>query len=91
MMEHKNKTALVTGAAGAIGFAATQALIKNGAHVIMADRDSSRLNELATPLGDKVTPLCVDLGEVDATRAAIDDVLNTRCIEILVNSARHSI
>lgn len=40
MMEHKNKTALVTGAAGAIGFAATQALIKNGAHVIMADRDS---------------------------------------------------
>lgn len=87
MMEHKNKTALVTGAAGAIGFAATQALIKNGAHVIMADRDSSRLNELATPLGDKVTPLCVDLGEVDATRAAIDDVLNTRCIEILVNSA----
>jgi 3-oxoacyl-[acyl-carrier protein] reductase len=87
MMEHKNRTALVTGAAGAIGLAATRDLIETGAHVVMVDLDADRLNRIASTLGDDVTPLCLDVGDVDATQSAMAKLLETRSIDILVNSA----
>jgi NAD(P)-dependent dehydrogenase (short-subunit alcohol dehydrogenase family) len=43
----EGKLALVTGAAGTMGLAASRALLREGATVIMADVSQERLNGLA--------------------------------------------
>lgn len=77
------RTALVTGAAGGIGAAISRRLSEDGASVIAADRDEDTLRSLAEEIG--AAPLVVDLSDIDALPAAVDQVAGS--VDILVNNA----
>ena len=77
------RTALVTGAASGIGRAIAERFVADGAEVIAVDRDSDALATLAAEIG--VTPLVVDLSDIDRLPAAIESVVGG--VDILVNNA----
>jgi len=87
------KIALVTGASSGIGEAGAVALAEAGAKVIAVARRAERLEELASSCqaeGWDVTPLALDVTDLDAVAQAVKD-----CgpVDILLNSAgmaRHS-
>ena len=49
---HEGKAMLVTGAAGAIGYATCEILVREGAQVMLVDIDSARLEERVRTLSD---------------------------------------
>ena len=67
----KNKTALVTGAAGTMGMAVTKMLLNEGCRVVMADVNQARLDELASALGDKVMTAAFDVSKAAEVEAAV--------------------
>jgi NAD(P)-dependent dehydrogenase (short-subunit alcohol dehydrogenase family) len=85
------KASLVTGAAGGLGRAIAQQLIKQGHHVIGADISESGLTEFAEALGDDAASFrahTVDLtkvGAVDALFAKIESEFGG--LDALVNNA----
>lgn len=69
--------ALVTGAAGGIGSALAERLVRAGSHVTLVDRDGERLEELAAALrlrrpDRQVGIVAVDLAESGAPQSAVD-------------------
>lgn len=84
MENFENKTAYVTGAASGIGYAISEALVKAGANVMMADIDGERLSESSDTLrnhkGRVETHICdvikaenVQAG-FEATKAAFGNI-----------------
>ena len=73
---HEGKTMLVTGAAGAIGFATCEILVREGARVMMVDIDREGLEKRAAELGDAAIAHVADVSAEEATkgyaRAALD-------------------
>ncbi len=55
------KIAVVTGGGSGIGLASTEAMIAEGARVIVADRDQDALSALQEDHGDRLIPLVIDL------------------------------
>ena len=85
-MTLRGKTAVVTGAAGAIGAAIAQALADQGALVILVDRAAEPTQVMAKSLGGHA--LIVDLSDAAAVAAMAADVLGRfGRIDILVNNA----
>ena len=81
------RRALVTGASRGIGLGAAVALAEAGAAVTLAARSGDELEALAAALRERgldATPLVLDVGDVAATRAAIDAA---GPFDILVNNA----
>ena len=74
---------MVTGAASGIGRAIARRFISDGAEVIAVDRDGDALAALADEIG--VTPLVIDLSDIDQLPAAIEKVAGG--VDILVNNA----
>jgi NAD(P)-dependent dehydrogenase (short-subunit alcohol dehydrogenase family) len=79
MNRHADHSIIVTGAAGAIGFATTEILVREGARVLMVDINADRLTERTATLraqGARVEPCVADCGEeADVERyaqAAVD-------------------
>lgn len=72
----KDKIAVITGAASGIGLAATEALLAEGATVVMVDRDEAALKELTARLGDKAIAQITDLLDADSCNAMVPDVLS---------------
>ncbi|MDH5189088.1 MAG: SDR family oxidoreductase [Rhodospirillaceae bacterium] len=72
------KTALVTGAAGPIGWAACQVLAEDGCDVIAADIHAEGLE------GENIRALVLDVSDPDAVKAAAGQVGQ---VDILVNNA----
>lgn len=79
MMRHKGKTIIVTGAAGAIGFATCEILCREGAKVMLVDIAADRLEERTAELldaGHDVVAFpadCADEAQVEAyVRDAMD-------------------
>jgi NADP-dependent 3-hydroxy acid dehydrogenase YdfG len=71
---------VVTGAGGPAGTAMVQALIATGASVVGADRDQTKLDDVATLLGDdaeRFSGQVVDLLDADAVKAWADAVAAT--------------
>ncbi len=62
----KDKVALITGAAGAIGYAVSQALLENGCRVAVSDLSGQKLDDFTTDL-KKQTPAKVIGIELDVT------------------------
>lgn len=93
-MRHADKSIIVTGAAGAIGFATCEILAREGAELLMVDIDADRLGLRAAELaakGHRVIPHVADCAEeaavagyVEAAMAAfgkIDGFFNNAGIE----------
>ncbi|WAP66867.1 SDR family oxidoreductase [Jiella pelagia] len=78
------KVAAVTGAASGIGLATTEALIAQGASVVMVDRDAAALQKLIERLGDKAISQVTDLLDAESCAAMVPEILaKTGRIDIL--------
>lgn len=85
-MTMRGKTALVTGAAGAIGAAISQALADQGALVVLVDIAAGPTQAMAEALGGHA--MIVDLSDAAAVATMAADVLaRFGRIDILVNNA----
>lgn len=85
----KGKAALVTGAATGIGLAIATALAREGAGVVIADRDMVRARESASAMGEARVH-CVEMDVADPTSVlkARDEVAAAGLdINVLVNNA----
>jgi 3-oxoacyl-[acyl-carrier protein] reductase len=51
---------IVTGGTGGLGFATAQALVDDGAHVVVSGRDAGRAEKAAVTLGERATGLAAD-------------------------------
>lgn len=71
-----NKVAVVTGSASGIGLASAEAMIAEGAHVVLVDRDEKALNLLKEKHGDSVTTLVVDLLDTVQCKQLIPTILD---------------
>jgi 3-oxoacyl-[acyl-carrier protein] reductase len=88
MSERANKTALVTGAAGSLGFAVSKALIERGMNVIMLDVDQARMEKLAMSLGERATAISADLGNPTDVEKAWNKIKDKYdAVDIVVNNA----
>lgn len=84
----QGKVALVTGAAGTMGAAATQVLLEDGCKVAMVDFNEARNRALAAEFGVNATPFSFDISDVEAVQeghARIVQALGP--VDILVNNA----
>jgi pyridoxal 4-dehydrogenase len=84
------QTALVTGAAQGLGYAAAARLAADGASVALLDRDGERLGAAADALraqGLTVLPHTVDLTDEEGVRASVAAILSAEGrIDVLVNN-----
>ena len=71
----QGKIAVITGAASGIGLATTKALLKEGATVVMVDRNEAALTALAGELGDKAVVQVTDLLEAESCNAMVPEIL----------------
>jgi NAD(P)-dependent dehydrogenase (short-subunit alcohol dehydrogenase family) len=63
-MKFKDKTFLVTGGAGGMGYAVTRQLVSEGGKVIITGRTRAALDKAARQLGSNVTPFESDAGNL---------------------------
>jgi len=83
-----NKTALISGAAGAIGAAVARSLLAMGARVILLDRAAEPLAVLTSSLGDQAVSVVQDLTDESGLRVAMAQLVGRfGCIDVLVNNA----
>ena len=71
----QGKIAVITGAASGIGLATTKALLKEGATVVMVDRNEAALKALAGELGDKALVQVTDLLDHESCNAMVPEIL----------------
>ncbi|WP_172121636.1 MULTISPECIES: SDR family oxidoreductase [unclassified Devosia] len=71
----QGKIAVITGAASGIGLATTKALLKEGATVVMVDRNEAALTALAGELGDKAVVQVTDLLDAESCNAMVPEIL----------------
>jgi 3-oxoacyl-[acyl-carrier protein] reductase len=83
-----DKLSLVTGAAGVVGRAVTEALAADGLRVLMVDLDAGRLSEVAREIGERAIPLALDVSDPAAVAETADQVVRSHGpVEVLVNNA----
>ncbi|MEP7155653.1 MAG: SDR family NAD(P)-dependent oxidoreductase [Betaproteobacteria bacterium] len=84
----EGKTALVTGAAGTMGLAATRFLLEDGARVAMVDLSETRMHEASRNLSGEIIFVEADISNADAvTKAHARVAEKFGAIDILVNNA----
>lgn len=71
----QGKIAVITGAASGIGLATTEALLENGAIVVMVDWNEKALNELVGKLGKRAIAQVTNLLDADSCNAMIPEIL----------------
>jgi len=87
-MRLDDKLALVTGAAGVVGLAVTEALLADGLRVAMLDLDQQTLEQIGGRLGDRVIPLVADISDPRQLRSIGENLRqNHGEVEVLVNNA----
>ena len=89
-MRHRDKVALVTGAAQGLGLACAERFLEEGAKVVLVDVQADKVREQAERLGERAAWHAADLSAISAAMAAeIIDVARQRFggLDILVNNA----
>lgn len=87
-MPLSGKTAVVTGAAGAIGSAVSESLARSGAHVVLVDIEGNALDERMKELTGHATRVHLDLSNTAALEFAAAELIERfGRIDILVNNA----
>lgn len=87
-MRLANKVALVTGAAAGIGEATAELFIKEGAQVVLADRDLDKVSAVAKRLGDNAHAVAADVSKSAQVQAMVAEVVSRfGGLDILVNNA----
>ncbi|MCY7387751.1 MAG: SDR family oxidoreductase [Burkholderiales bacterium] len=84
----EGKTALVTGAAGTMGLAATKFLLEDGARVVMVDLSEARMRDATRGLRGEIEFIEIDISdaaEVLAAHARVAQKVGP--LDILVNNA----
>lgn len=84
MIDLTGKIALVTGASGGIGSAATKKLHSLGAHVIISGTNAEKLSTLASELKTNVTTRACDLHDASDCQKMVEDIAK---LDILVCNA----
>lgn len=85
------RAAVITGAAGGIGWATTKRYVEEGAKVIALDRDTERGAALVDDVGESVTFIECDVSSPTQVRSAVDRcVADHGRIDILFNNAATS-
>jgi len=72
LFEVAGRAYVVTGAASGLGLAISEALIANGARVLLLDRDADKLEQAALRLGTGTTSRAVDVSDAGAVQTAVD-------------------
>ena len=75
MNELQGKVAAVTGAASGIGLASTEAMIAQGATVVLVDRDAKALDAVCARLGSRAIPLMIDLLNAESCASLLTGVM----------------
>ncbi|WEZ85476.1 glucose 1-dehydrogenase (plasmid) [Rhizobium sp. 32-5/1] len=68
-MKHKDKVALITGAAQGLGFACAERLIADGAKVLFVDIQEDKVKEATAKFGDRAAGWICDLRQIDTSMA----------------------
>ena len=85
-MRLQGRHAVITGGASGIGLASARAFLREGARVILLDRDEAALAAAAAELG--VAGIAVDVAEPGSAQAAVDAAARTLGrIDAVVNAA----
>lgn len=71
----QGKIAVITGAASGIGLATSEALLEQGATVVMVDWNEKALKDLAAKLGERAIPQVTNLLDADSCNAMIPEIL----------------
>jgi short-subunit dehydrogenase len=85
-MQLKNARILLTGASGGLGQELARQLTDGGAALLLAGRDSGRLNALATSLGPGAASICADLARASGV-AALAGAAREFGVNVLINNA----
>jgi 3-oxoacyl-[acyl-carrier protein] reductase len=87
-MQLDDKLALVTGAAGVVGLAVTEALLADGLRVAMLDLDLQTLERIAERLGERAIPLAADISDPRQVRSIGENLRHNHGeVEVLINNA----
>jgi NAD(P)-dependent dehydrogenase (short-subunit alcohol dehydrogenase family) len=76
-----NKVALVTGAAGAIGYGICCGLLEAGCHLVASDLAGKKLDDFAADLkqicGERVTPVAIDVTDKESVAQGFEKIIQT--------------
>ncbi|BCN47611.1 SDR family NAD(P)-dependent oxidoreductase [Rhodococcus hoagii] len=84
IVDQSGRTFVVTGANSGLGAEAAKALVKAGAHVILACRNVDKGKAVAAPLGERAEVRRLDLADLASVREFADSV---DAVDVLVNNA----
>jgi meso-butanediol dehydrogenase / (S,S)-butanediol dehydrogenase / diacetyl reductase len=87
-MRQANKTAIITGGGSGIGKAIAVAFVREGAKVVIAARDSKKLDRAAVEIGGECLAVSADVSKTsDVEKLVTATIDKFKCINILVNNA----
>jgi len=72
----EGKVAAVTGAASGIGLASAEAMLSEGARVVLVDRDEAALTRLCSEHGALAIPLVIDLLDPESCASLLPEILD---------------
>jgi meso-butanediol dehydrogenase / (S,S)-butanediol dehydrogenase / diacetyl reductase len=88
----EGKIAVITGAASGIGRATAELFVREGATVVLADKNAKAVEAVAKELGPKASALAVDVSKSAEVKGMIDAaVARHKRLDILINNAGYGI
>jgi len=91
-MRLKDKVAIITGAGAGIGEAAAEIFVREGAKIVVADRDGEKAAAVAAKLGAAAYPVTVDVSRSGDVKAMVDATISQfGRVDILANNAGYGI